>query len=89
MKRRKVAPDKVSYTSVISAYSKATELERCMGYYNEFRMNGGVIDRVMAGIMVGVFSRSSRVDELVKLLRDMKSEGTKLDGGFIIRLWMH
>jgi pentatricopeptide repeat protein len=80
MKRRKVGPDKVSYTSVISAYSKAGELEICMRYYNEFRINGGVIDRAMAGIMVGVFSRSSRIDELVKLLRDMKSEGTRLDG---------
>ena len=83
IKRRKVAPDKVSYTSVncvINAYSKAKEFETCLRYYNEFRINGGEIDKVMAGIMVGVFSRSSRIDELVKLLRDMKSEGTRLDG---------
>ena len=42
----------------------------------------------MAGIMVGVFSRSSRIDELVKALRDMKSEGTQLDGR-IYRLSMN
>ena len=83
IKRRKVTPDKVSYTSVncvINAYSKAKEFETCLRYYNEFRINGGEIDKVMAGIMVGVFSRSSQVDELVRLLRDMKSEGTRLDG---------
>lgn len=79
IKRRKVAPYRVSYTSVISAYSKAKEFETCLRY-NEFRINGDEIDKVMAGIMVGVFSRSSRIDELVKLLRDMKSEGTRLDG---------
>lgn len=42
-------------------------------------MNGGEIDRAMAGIMVMVFSRVGLVDELVKLLRDMKMEGTRLD----------
>lgn len=29
--------------------------------------------------MVGVYSKMSRVDELVKLLQDMKAEGTRLD----------
>jgi pentatricopeptide repeat protein len=38
-----------------------------------------VIDGAMAGIMAGVFSKISRIDELVKLLRDMKSEGTAID----------
>ncbi|KAG5065935.1 hypothetical protein JHK86_009666 [Glycine max] len=33
----------------------------------------------MAGIMVGVFSKVGLVDELVKLLQDMKAEGTRLD----------
>ncbi|KAK1425399.1 hypothetical protein QVD17_20751 [Tagetes erecta] len=79
MKRRKVVADKVSYTSVISAYSKAREFHMCMRYYYEYRLNGGRIDRAMGGIMVGVFSKMSRVDELVKLLQDMKSEGTGLD----------
>lgn len=79
MKRRKVVADKVSYTSVISAYSKAREFDMCMQYYYEYRLNGGRIDRAMGGIMVGVFSKMSRVDELVKLLQDMKSEGTGLD----------
>ena len=58
IKRRKVAPYKVSYTSVISAYSKAKEFETCLRYYNEFRINGGEIDKVMAGIMIGDFSSS-------------------------------
>ncbi|KAL7258165.1 hypothetical protein ACSBR1_004310 [Camellia fascicularis] len=80
MKRRKIVADKVSYTSVVSTYSKAREFETCMKYYHEFRINGGVIDRAMAGIMVGVFSKMSRIDELVKLLQDMKTEGTQLDG---------
>ena len=42
-------------------------------------MNGGLIDRAMAGIMVGVFSKVGLVDELVKLLQDKKAEGTRLD----------
>lgn len=79
MKRRKIFPDIVSYTTVISAYSRAREFETCMRYYHEFRLNGGAIDRAMAGIMVAVFSKTNRVDELVKLLQEMKTEGTKLD----------
>ncbi|KAF9673844.1 hypothetical protein SADUNF_Sadunf10G0066100 [Salix dunnii] len=79
MKRRKVEPDKVTYSSVISAYNKSKEYEMCMRYYHEFRINGGVIDGALAGIMVGVFSKISRIDELVKLLRDMKSDGTPID----------
>ncbi|XP_024465304.1 pentatricopeptide repeat-containing protein At5g13770, chloroplastic isoform X2 [Populus trichocarpa] len=79
MKRRKVAPDKVTYSSVISAYNKSKEYEMCVRYYHEYRINGGVIDGAMAGIMAGVFSKISRIDELVKLLRDMKSEGTPID----------
>ncbi|XP_071735796.1 pentatricopeptide repeat-containing protein At5g13770, chloroplastic-like [Rutidosis leptorrhynchoides] len=79
MKRRKVTPDKVSYTSIISAYSKAREFDMCTKYYYEYRLNGGLIDRALGGIMVGVFSKLSRVDELVKLLKDMKNEGTGLD----------
>lgn len=42
-------------------------------------MNRGKIDRAMAGIMVGVFSKTSRIDELMRLLQDMKVEGTRLD----------
>ena len=76
----KVMPDKVSYTSIINAYNRAREFETCMKYYEEFRINGGVIDRAMAGIMVGIFSKTNQIDDLVKLLRDMKAEGTGLDG---------
>nr|BAD95045.1 putative protein [Arabidopsis thaliana] len=79
MKRAKVLPDKVSYTSMISAYNRSKELERCVELYQEFRMNRGKIDRAMAGIMVGVFSKTSRIDELMRLLQDMKVEGTRLD----------
>ncbi|KAF2316632.1 hypothetical protein GH714_041973 [Hevea brasiliensis] len=57
MKRRKVAPDKVSYTNVIKAYNEAKEFDMCVRYYHEYRINGGLIDRAMAGIMVGVFSK--------------------------------
>ena len=42
-------------------------------------MNEGLIDRAMVGIMVSVFSKVGLVDELVKLLQDMKAEGTRLD----------
>ena len=79
MKRRKVAPDKVTYTSIISAYSKSKEYEMCVRFFHEYRINGGVIDGAIAGIMVGVFSKISRIDELLKLLRDMKSEGAPID----------
>ncbi|CAN0929843.1 Pentatricopeptide repeat-containing protein At5g13770, chloroplastic [Linum grandiflorum] len=83
VERRRLAPDKVSYTSVISAYSKAQRFDECVKYFEEYRMradNGGSVDMKMAGIMVGVFSNMSLIDELVKLLRDMKSVGTVLDG---------
>ncbi|EEF40501.1 pentatricopeptide repeat-containing protein, putative [Ricinus communis] len=80
MKRRKVAPDKVTYTSVIAAYNKAKEFETCVRYYHEYRFNGGVIDKAVAGVMVGVFSKIGRIDELLKLLQDIKTEGTQLDG---------
>lgn len=79
MARRKVAPDKVSYTSVLSAYNKAREFQTCLRYYHEYRINEGKIDMAMAGIMVSVFSKMGRIDELVKLLQDMKFEGTNLD----------
>uniref|UniRef100_A0A6N2NLE9 Pentacotripeptide-repeat region of PRORP domain-containing protein n=1 Tax=Salix viminalis TaxID=40686 RepID=A0A6N2NLE9_SALVM len=79
MERRKVAPDKVTYTSVISAYNKSKEYEMCVRFYHEYRINGGVIDGAIAGIMVGVFSKINRIDELLKLLRDMKSEGSPID----------
>ncbi|XP_006420695.2 pentatricopeptide repeat-containing protein At5g13770, chloroplastic-like [Citrus sinensis] len=69
MKRRKVTPE----------YNMARGFDMFVKFYNEFKMNGGVIDRAMAGIMVGVFSKLSQIEELVKLLGDMKSEGTKLD----------
>ncbi|KAG2244222.1 hypothetical protein Bca52824_093932 [Brassica carinata] len=45
MKRMKVLPDKVSYTSMISAYNRAREFETCVELYQEFRMNRGKIDR--------------------------------------------
>lgn len=72
-------PDKVSYTSMISAYNRAKEFETCVELYQEFRMNRGKIDRAMAGIMVGVFSKTSRIDELMRLLQDMRVEKTKVD----------
>ncbi|CAN1296121.1 Pentatricopeptide repeat-containing protein At5g13770, chloroplastic [Linum perenne] len=82
IERRRLAPDKVSYTSVISAYSKAQKFEECVKYFKEYRMraDSGGVDMKMAGIMVGVFSNMSLIDELVKLLKDMKSVGTVLDG---------
>ena len=63
MKRRKLAPDKVSYTTIITAYNRAREYEMCVKFYEEFRLNGGLIDKAMAGIMVGVFSKTSRIDK--------------------------
>lgn len=48
--------------------------------HEKYRINGGVIDRAMAGIMVSIFSKMSRIDKLVKLLQDMKTEETPLDG---------
>ncbi|CAN4080971.1 unnamed protein product [Withania somnifera] len=80
MKRRKIFPDRVSYTSIISGYSRAREFEKCLQHYQEFTLNGGRLDRAMAGIMVGVFSKMNRVDELINILQNMKKEGTKLDG---------
>ncbi|KAJ0968988.1 hypothetical protein J5N97_021865 [Dioscorea zingiberensis] len=79
MKRRKIDADKFSYTSIINAYNKGREFEECMRYYQEFRMNGGELDRALCGIMVGVFSKCNMIDELLQLLQDMKSEGVKLD----------
>ena len=55
MKTRRVALDKVSYTTIIGAYSKAGQFETCVKLFNEYRMNEGLIDRAMAGIMVGGF----------------------------------
>ncbi|KAL2541576.1 Pentatricopeptide repeat-containing protein [Abeliophyllum distichum] len=68
---KKSFPDRVTYTSVISAYSRAREFEMCTKLFDGFKIKGGVIDRAMAGIMVVVFSKMNRVDELVKLLQDM------------------
>ncbi|GAB2265083.1 hypothetical protein Dimus_000150 [Dionaea muscipula] len=79
MKRNKVGPDRITYTSSITAYSMSREYEKCVHLYKEFRLNGGVTDLAMAGIMVGVLSKLSRIDELVKLLRDIKAQGMKLD----------
>ncbi|KAI4385833.1 hypothetical protein MLD38_003825 [Melastoma candidum] len=84
MKRKKITPDKVSFTTLISAYNKAGEYDKCMEYYVEFRTGDGSIDRVMAGIMVGVLSKCNRFDELIKLLRDMNSEGVKFDGRLFV-----
>ncbi|OEL20716.1 Pentatricopeptide repeat-containing protein [Dichanthelium oligosanthes] len=77
MMRRKVRPDRISYTAIILANNRAGELDRCVELYQEFRESGGKVDRAMAGLMVGVFSKRSRFNELIELLKDMN--GTKLD----------
>ncbi|XP_021764111.1 pentatricopeptide repeat-containing protein At5g13770, chloroplastic-like [Chenopodium quinoa] len=79
MKRRRVKPDRVSYTSIIGAYSRAQEYETCTVFYDEYRTNGGGVDLALAGMMVGVFSKINRIDELIKLLQDLKAEGIQLD----------
>ena len=55
MKTKRVAPDKVTYTTIIGAYSKEGQFETCVKLFNEYRMNEGLIDRAMAGIMLGIF----------------------------------
>ncbi|CAL5069583.1 unnamed protein product [Urochloa decumbens] len=77
MARRKVRPDRISYTAIILANNRAGELERCMELYEEFRGTGTKVDKAMAGLMAGVFSKRSRFNELIELLKDMN--GTKLD----------
>lgn len=57
MKRRKVKFDKVSFMSIIGVYFKNREYEICIKFYDEYRRNGGRIDLVMVGIMVGVYSK--------------------------------
>ncbi|RAL54604.1 unnamed protein product [Cuscuta campestris] len=85
MKRRGVSPDRVSYTSVISAYSKAKEYDKCVEYYHNFKTkagnhrDNGKIDRALGGIMVGVFSKTNALEELVKLLQEMKGDEIELD----------
>ncbi|CAO2043455.1 unnamed protein product [Urochloa humidicola] len=77
MARSKVRPDRISYTAIILANNRAGELERCMELYQEFRETGAKVDKAMAGLMAGVFSKCSRFNELIELLKDMN--GTKLD----------
>ncbi|KAG2568292.1 pentatricopeptide repeat-containing protein At5g13770, chloroplastic-like [Panicum virgatum] len=77
MVRRKVRSDRISYTAIILANNRAGELDRCIELYQEFRETGGKVDKAMAGLMVGVFSKCSRFNELIELLKDMN--GTKLD----------
>ncbi|GJN01951.1 hypothetical protein PR202_ga19256 [Eleusine coracana subsp. coracana] len=77
MMRRKVQPDRISYTAIIYANNRAGELDRCMELFQEFRETGGKIDKTMAGLMVGVFSKCSRFNELIELLKGMN--GTKMD----------
>jgi hypothetical protein len=77
MARRKVGPDQISYTGIILANNRAGELDRCMELYQEFRETGGKVDKAMAGLMAGVFSKRSRFNELIELLKDMND--TKLD----------
>ncbi|XP_062226550.1 pentatricopeptide repeat-containing protein At5g13770, chloroplastic-like [Phragmites australis] len=77
MMRRKVRPDRISYTAIIYANNRSGELDRCMDLYQEFRETGGKVDKTMAGLMAGVFSKCSRFNELIELLKDMN--GTKLD----------
>lgn len=77
MKRRKIRPDRISYTAIILANNRSGELDRCMELYQEFRETGGKVDTAMAGLMVGVFSKCSRFNELIELLKDMN--GAKLD----------
>ncbi|XP_062183763.1 pentatricopeptide repeat-containing protein At5g13770, chloroplastic-like [Phragmites australis] len=77
MMRCKVQPDRISYTAIIYANNRSGELDRCMDLYREFRETGGKVDKAMAGLMVGVFSKCSRFNELIELLNGMS--GTKLD----------
>jgi pentatricopeptide repeat protein len=77
MMRRKVRFDRISYTAIIYANNRAGELERCIELYQEFWETGGKVDKAMAGLMVGVFSKCSRFNELIELLKDMN--GTKMD----------
>jgi pentatricopeptide repeat protein len=77
MMRHKVPVDRISYTAIIYANNRAGELERCIELYQEFRETGGKVDKAMAGLMVGVFSKCSRFNELMELLNDMN--GTKMD----------
>jgi len=79
MQRRKVHPDRVSYTAIVGAFNRSGELDRCMDYYQEFRETGGKVDGTLAGLMVGVFCKTSRFNDLIQLLRDMKLQDTKLD----------
>ena len=50
-----------------------------MELYQEFRETGGKVDKAMAGLMVGVFSKCSRFNELIELLKDMNGTKLKLD----------
>ncbi|MCH1922021.1 hypothetical protein L9G15_21700, partial [Shewanella sp. A3A] len=77
MMRRKIQPDRISYTAIINAFNRSGELDRCMDLYQEFRETGGKVDTALAGLMVGVFSKCSRFNELIELLKDM--QGTRLD----------
>ncbi|KAL6651265.1 hypothetical protein ACP70R_010190 [Stipagrostis hirtigluma subsp. patula] len=77
MMRRKVRPDRISYTAIIYANNRSGELDRCIELYQEFRETGRKVDKTMAGLMVGVFSKRSRFNELIELLKDMNT--TKLD----------
>jgi pentatricopeptide repeat protein len=79
MMRRKVQPDRVSYTAIIGAFNRSGELDRCIEFYQEFKETGGKADKTLAGLVLGVFCKTSRFNELVQLLRDMKMQDIKLD----------
>lgn len=74
-----IVPNKVTYTSVILGYNKVGQFNKAIRLFYEYRKDGGNVDRPLAGIMVNAFSKSDRLNELLRFLKDIHAAGLELD----------
>ncbi|KAH1033997.1 hypothetical protein GLYMA_20G010600v4 [Glycine max] len=97
MKERGCKPNVWIYNSLIDMHGRDKNLKQLEKLWKEMKRRRVAPDKVSytsiigayskAGIMVGVFSKVGLVDELVKLLQDMKAEGTRLDQRLYQSAW--
>jgi pentatricopeptide repeat protein len=76
MIERGLEPDGVTYTTLIDAYNRAGDFEKCWEIFRECRMNlPGAGDEMLLSFMVRIAAKTHDSEKALRLFAELESDG--------------
>ena len=73
-----IEPDVVTLTTLIDAYNRVNNIDKCWEIFQEcrtFRLNGKDADELMLSYMIRVASKTHEAEKALRIYQDLEADG--------------